>query len=311
MNNQYDPLPSWQEGKAKRRILKFVQQVTDETSPYFVEQEHRIATFDNDGTLWVEKPLLAQIAFYKRQLLDVDVLANASKFKRLLNWAKEFILDIFDLIKMLFAYIRSGLTTDEYRILVSKWIKDAKHPRYQRKYTDLVYLPMMELMDYLTNNGFTNYIVSGGTANFIRPWSEEIYNVSADRIIGSSVLTRLSKRDGELAVKLEPIPFSFEYRSGKVLGIERNLAKRPIAAFGNSLGDVEMLRWARTTEQSLCMLIHHTDEEREYKYGPDPFYHLGKSTLKYAQELNWQVVDMKNDWKTLFQFEHQERDNSL
>ncbi len=303
MTYNIDPLPSWHEGKVKNRIIEFVNQITDESSAYFVEQEERIATFDNDGTLWVEKPLLAQLAFYKRQLLDADVLVNAGTFRRLLNWLKEFIFDFFDLVKMLWAYIRSGLTTDEYRLLVSEWIKDAKHPRYKVKYTDLVYQPMMELMDYLTNHGFTNYIVSGGTANFIRPWSEEIYKISADRVIGSSVRTRLAKRNGELAVKLEPVPFTFEYRSGKVLGIERRLAKRPIAAFGNSLGDVEMLRWARTTEQSLCVLIHHTDEEREYKYQPDPFYHLGKSTLKFAQELNWQVVDMKNDWKHIFSFD--------
>lgn len=302
LENQ-DPLPSWHEGKAKQRILNFVKQVTNEGSPYFVELEDRIATFDNDGTLWVEKPLLAQLAFYKRQLLNAQVLGKVTLFKRLVNWLKEVVLNGIDLIKILWAYFHSGLTTDEYREHVANWIAKAKHPRYKTLYTDLTYLPMLEVLDYLAANGFSNYIVSGGTANFIRPWAEQIYKISADRIIGSSVKTRLGKRNGELAVKLEPIPFTFEYRSGKVLGIERRIAKRPIAAFGNSLGDVDMLRWARTTEQSLCVLVHHTDEIREYKYSPDPFYHFGKKTLNVAQQLNWQVVDMKNDWKTIFQFE--------
>lgn len=303
MNINQDPLPSWHEGSAKQRILTFVEQVTNEDSPHFVPVDERIATFDNDGTLWVEKPILAQLAFYKRQLFDADVLVDASLLKRAFNWFKNALLDIGDLLKMLIAYFHSGLTTDEYRAYVSDWISHAKHPKYKRLYTELTYLPMMELMAYLAKNDFSNYIVSGGTANFIRPWAEEVYKVSADRIIGSSVKTRLSKRYGELAVKLEPIPFTFEYRSGKVLGIERRIAKRPIAAFGNSLGDVEMLRWARTQQQSLCMLIHHTDDEREYKYSPDPSYHFGKSTLTYAEELNWQVVDMKSDWKHIFSFE--------
>lgn len=303
MLKSQDPLPSWHEGKAKKRIIDFVKQVTNEHSPSYVIQEDRIATFDNDGTLWVEKPLLAQLAFYKRRLLNAQVLIKVNMFKRMLNWLKETVLNSSDLIKMLFAYFYSGLTTDEYREHVASWIANAKHPRYKTLYTELAYLPMLEVLNYLEANGFSNYIVSGGTANFIRPWSEQIYKISADRIIGSSVKTRLSKRNGKLAVKLEPIPFTFEYRSGKVLGIERRLAKRPIAAFGNSLGDVEMLRWARTTNQSLCVLIHHTDETREYKYSPDPFYHLGKKTLHIAQALNWQVVDMKNDWQTIFQFE--------
>jgi hypothetical protein len=304
MNSVSDPLPSWQEGKIKQRILEFVEQVTDPKSSHFVVEEERIATFDNDGTLWVEKPLLAQVAFYKRELLDADVLAHAGIVKRTFNWGLKSFRHLSGLTKMLLDYFRSGLTTDEYREKVAQWIAQAQHPRYKRKYTDLVYQPMQEVMELFSLNGFTNYIVSGGSANFIRPWADDIYNVPEDRIIGSSTKTRLAKRDGELAVKLEPLPFSFEYRSGKVLGIERRLAKRPIAAFGNSLGDVEMLRWARTTRQSLCVLIHHTDDVREYKYDPDPKFHIGKSTLTFAQELGWQVVDMKKDWRSIFAFEN-------
>ncbi len=299
----HDPLPSWHEGKAKQRIVEFLQQVTTPDSEHYVVEEERIATFDNDGTLWVEKPLLAQMAFYKRKLLDADVLKNGSKLKRAAHWSFKSIQGLVELVMLLIGYFRSGITTDEYREKVAQWIASAEHPRYQRKYTELVYQPMQEVMQLFAQHGFTNYIVSGGSANFIRPWADDVYNIPEDRIIGSSTKTRLSKRDNELAVKLEPLPFSFEYRSGKVLGIERRLAKRPIAAFGNSLGDVEMLRWARTTKQSLCVLIHHTDAVREYKYGPDPRWHFGKSTLAFAEELNWQVVDMKNDWRTMFSFE--------
>jgi len=153
-----DPLPSWHEGKAKQRIIAFVEQVTSEGTKFFVPEEERIATFDNDGTLWIEKPILAQLAFYKRQLFDEDVLANASMLKRLLNWMKHALLDAIDLIKMLFAYLRSGLTTDEYRAHVSEWIKNAKHPHFDCLYTDLTYLPMLELLDYLSAHGFSNYM---------------------------------------------------------------------------------------------------------------------------------------------------------
>ncbi len=303
MNKNRDPLPSWHDGKVKQQIINFIERVTNKESGDFVAIEDRIATFDNDGTLWVEKPLLAQLAFYKRELLDAPVLAKVSFIHRIANWLKAALLNVFDLFRMLLAYFYSGLTTDEYREKVESWIKRAKHPRYKTQYTNLTYQPMIEVLNYFEEHGFKNYIVSGGTANFIRPWAEQVYNIPVNRIIGSSVKTRLGKRDGKLAVKLEPIPFSFEYRSGKVLGIERRLAKRPIAAFGNSLGDVDMLRWTRTNKHSLCVLIHHTDHKREYKYSPDPFYHFGKSTLSYAQELKWQVVDMKNDWRIIFNFE--------
>lgn len=299
----HDPLPSWHESPVKDRILGFLEQVTNESSAEFVPIENRIATFDNDGTLWVEKPVLAQLAFYKKSLLDADVIADVGRFKRIWSLLTRTLTDFTDLIRMLTAYLGSGLTTDEYREHVASWINQAKHPRFDEKYTALVYQPMMEVIALFEKHGFTNYIVSGGTANFIRPWSEQVYNIPPERVIASSVRTRLSKKKGKLVVKLEPIPFCLDYRSGKVLGIERHLAKRPIAAFGNSLGDVDMFRWARTTNESLCVLIHHTDAVREYQYSPDPFYHFGKKTLTWANELDWQVVDMKNHWKTVFSFE--------
>lgn len=295
-----DPLPSWQEGKVKARIIEFIEQVTDEGSEYFVEPDKRIATFDNDGTLMVEKPVMAQVAYFKRKLLNAGVLNNVSKFQRILHWLKEILFDSGSLLQLSLYFFRQGITTDEYRASVACWISQAKHPRFNKKYTELTYQPMMEVLAYFEQHGFANYIVSGSTANFIRPWSEATYGIAPNRILGSSLRTRLSLRDDKLAVKLEPIPFAIENRSRKVLSIERRLAQRPIAAFGNSYGDVDMLRWSRTTKQSLCVLIHHTDEVREFKYSPDSFFCFGKNTLQYADELNWQVVDMKKDWKRIF-----------
>lgn len=299
-------LPSWQEGKAKQAIIDFVHQVTDENSDSYVVPEERIATFDNDGTLWVEKPLLTQLEFFKDALFGDDEPAKKSNWFRITRAILRTLWDIAHFFRVILALLRSGLTTDEYRAKVAQWIEVAQHPRYKCLYTDLAYLPMLELLQYLSDNGFKNYIVSGGTSSFIRPWSKRVYQISADRIIGSSLRTRLSEKNNKLVVKLEPIPFFFDNKSHKVLGIERALAKKPIAAFGNSLGDVEMLRWAGQQPTSLCMLVHHTDEVREYKYSPDPSYHFGKKTLTWAQELNWQVVDMKNDWKQIFKFESKE-----
>ena len=168
-----DPLPSWHEGKVKQRILTFIEQVTDPQSPYYVEPQDRIATFDNDGTLWVEKPILTQLAFYKKQLLNADVINSDSTLVRALNWLKYGFLHFFDILRLAKAYISSGLTTDEYRDKVAQWISVAKHPRYQRKYTELTYQPMMELMELLSDNGFSNYIVSGGTTNLCLGQGEE------------------------------------------------------------------------------------------------------------------------------------------
>ena len=295
-----DPLPSWRDGKTKHRIITFVTQVCDESSPHFVPKEDRIATFDNDGTLMVEKPLMGQVAYFKRKLLGAEVLNTQSNTKRIFHWGALILFELTTLLKQLFYALRKGITTDEYRASVARWIADAKHPRFKRKYTELAYQPMLEVLRYFNENGFKNYIVTGSTANFVRPWSEEVYQVPVNRIIGSSLKTKLSKKYNEMSVMLEPIPFTIENRSAKVLGIERRIAKRPIAAFGNSYGDVDMLRWTRTNIQSLCVLIHHTDEIREYKYSPNRRFGWGKNTLDYAKLFEWQVVDMKNDWLTIF-----------
>ena len=298
-----DALPSWFEGDAKSRIYEFIAQVTNPKSAHFIAVEDRIATFDHDGTLWIEKPLMSQLAFYKRKLLGAEVTEEAGFFKRLFNWLGDALLDCLDLLKMLFAYLYCGITTTEYCQAVDKWITQAKHPRYKKLYSDLTYQPMLEVLALFSEHGFTNYIVSGGTSSFIRPWCEKVYNIPPEHIIGSSVLTRLSKRNGKIIIKLEPIPLCFDDGKEKVLSIERIIGKRPVAAFGNSRGDLQMLSWTSDRPNTLCMLVHHTDAQREYKYSPDRFYHLGKSTLSYAQKHNWQVIDMKVDWKHIFKHE--------
>lgn len=294
-----DPLPSWHEGEVKAGIIAFVKQVTDEKSVHYVKPEHRLATFDNDGTLIVEKPVMAQVAYFKRKLLDTVALKQCSPLQRVLHWLKNIIFDSGNILKLALFFFRRGITTEEYRMSVARWIAKAKHPRFDKKYTELTYQPMLEVLDYFQQQGFSNYIVSGSTANFIRPWAKNSYKVTANRVIGSSLRTRLSI-DGKMAIKLEPIPYSLENRACKVLSIERRLAKRPIAAFGNSYGDVDMLRWTSSAENSLSVLIHHTDAQREYKYSPDSFFCVGKNTLAHAKGSQWLVVDMKNDWRCIF-----------
>jgi phosphoserine phosphatase len=295
-----DPLPSWREGKAKSRIIEFVEQVTDQQSPHYVAPEQRLATFDNDGTLIVEKPVMAQVAYFKRKLLDAAVLKNATTVQRVLHWLTEIVFDSVSLLKLTVFFFRRGITSDEYRASVARWIAKAKHPRFDLLYTELTYQPMLEVLAYFQQHGFSNYIVSGSTANFIRPWAKASYQVTANRVIGSSLRTRLSSIDGEMAIKLEPIPFAIENRADKVLSIERRIALRPIAAFGNSYGDVDMLRWTAGGDHGLSVLIHHTDAQREYKYSPNTLFRLGKNTLTYAKLENWLVVDMKSDWARIF-----------
>ncbi|MDO6425393.1 HAD family hydrolase [Thalassotalea sp. 1_MG-2023] len=300
MGNIVDPLPSWHDGKVKQGIISFVEQVCDQHSPNFVPIENRIATFDNDGTLIVEKPVMAQVAYFKRKFFNQHVLNTTSHSKRIRHWCKTAIFDFFNIMKVGCYFLRKGMTTEEYRASVARWISQAEHPRFNTQYTNLTYQPMLEVLAYFQQNNFSNYIVTGSTANFVRPWSQEAYQVSVNRVIGSSLKTKLSKRNNNLTVKLEPIPFSIESRARKVLSIERRISIRPIAAFGNSYGDVDMLRWT-SNKHSLCVLIHHTDSVREYKYSPNcRFKFWGKNTLCYAKALNWHVVDMKNDWKTIF-----------
>lgn len=300
-------LASWANGSVKDEILKFIADVTDENSEYFVPVTDRIAVFDNDGTLWVEKPLMTQIEYIKDKLLPSESEENQHKATSFLEKVKDAfedtVVDFLHDIKNLSEDLLDGVTMQEYKEDVEKWISVTQHPRFHCLYTELVYTPMLEVLKLFSQHQFQCFIVSGGSTDFVRPWCEGVYDIPTQNVIGSSLRTKLVEKGGKLYLEYLPVPFYFDNGDAKVRSIGRLIGKQPIAAFGNSHGDVEMLRWTGQAKRSISYLIHHTDAEREYAYSPDPKIHFGKSTLKLAKEYNWQVVDMKNDWLKIFSFD--------
>jgi phosphoglycolate phosphatase-like HAD superfamily hydrolase len=304
-----DPLPSWNEGKAKQSIIDFVNDVTNETSPNFVKPEDRIATFDNDGTLWSEQPYYFQLQF---ALDRVKVLApdhpewkNNPLFQAVLDNDIKKVLSLGEhgLLELVMA-THAGMTTEEFEQIVTEWINTAKHPKTNKLYKEMVFQPMLELLDYLRANGFKTYIVSGGGVDFMRPWTEEVYGIPSEQVVGSSGKVKFEMRDGKpVLVKLPEINF-IDDKDTKPVGIHQFIGKRPIAAFGNSDGDLQMLQWTAAGEGKRLMLyVHHTDADREWAYDSDS--HIGRldKGLDEANEKGWTVVDMKNDWKKIFPFE--------
>jgi phosphoserine phosphatase len=304
-----DPLPSWHDSANKQAILDFIQRTTDHNSPFYVEHAARIAVFDNDGTLWVEKPNVTEVVFITDLLKhnpDQAVTDGDSFFGGLFGLALGGILSKFRhflavKIKQILADGRwlirefiDGLSTDEYKLWAQQWLAQAKHPRFQRPYPELVYQPMLEVLQLFAEHGFKNYIVSGGSNYFVRAMCETCYRIPPEQAIGSQLLTRLTEHHGQLQVELRPIPWFFDNGAGKVLAIESRIDRHPIAAFGNSSGDIKMLRWAGSTPGALCMMVHHTDAEREYQYSP------GSKVLAAAKQYDWPLIDMKNDWRQLF-----------
>ncbi|MBE1300424.1 MAG: haloacid dehalogenase-like hydrolase [Alteromonadaceae bacterium] len=307
-----DALNSWQDGEVKAAILSFIDDVTDPNSEYFVEETNRIAVFDNDGTLWVEKPLMTQIEFIKDMLCpdDDEVELHSTEKMSFLDKVKDrfedTVVDFINDIKNAAEELLDGVTMAEYKQSVRDWIGKTRHPRFDVLYTELTYTPMQEVLSLFRDNGFDCFIVSGGSTDFVRPWCEPTYRIPKQNIIGSSLRTKLSEKDGELHLEYLPVPFYFDNGDAKVKSIGRLIGKQPIAAFGNSHGDVEMLRWTGQAKRSISCLVHHTDAEREYKYSPDPAFHLGKSTLKMADQFGWHVIDMKRDWRKVFNFDKHE-----
>jgi len=306
-----DPLPSWNDGATKQSIVDFVNAVTDKSSPDYVPPRQRIATFDNDGTLWSERPVYFQLFF----ILDrVNALApkhpewkTEQPFKAVLEGDREALAAAGKegLLKLAAATI-TGMTSAEFKTIVKDWIRTAKHPLLKRSYTDLVFQPMLELLDYLRANEFKIFIVSGGSIEFMRPWVKEVYGVPAEQVIGSTVSTKFEFRDRTpVLVRLPKIDFIND-KAGKPISIHKFIGKRPIAAFGNSDGDLQMLQWtAAGSGKRLMALIHHTDQEREWAY--DRKSRIGRldKALDQAREKGWTVVDMKNDWKVIYPFERQ------
>ncbi|MBO1906879.1 haloacid dehalogenase-like hydrolase [Microvirga sp. 3-52] len=303
---QTDPLPSWNDGPSKQAIVAFVTDVTREGSPDFVPPAERIATFDNDGTLWIEQPIYVQFAY---ALDRVKALApqhpewkNTQPFKAVLEGDMAALAAAGEKGAVeIVAVTHAGMTPEEFRQGVKEWLVTAKHPRFDRRCDELVYQPMLEVLTYLRANGFKTYITSGGGAEFIRAFAEERYGIPPEQVIGSRIVTKFERRDGKpILFRLPQVDF-IDDGPGKPVGINQEIGRRPIAAFGNSDGDLEMLQW--TTEagkRRLGLVVHHTDAEREYAY--DRQSHVGKldKALDAAALDRWVVVDMKRDWKSVF-----------
>ncbi len=306
--SQADSLPSWNDSEPKRSILTFVQSVVDPNGPDYVPPESRIAVFDNDGTLWSEQPLYTQLAF---ALDRVKALApehpewrTTQPFQAVLENDRDALgaAGVKGLLELVVA-THAGMTSAEFDRTARDWFTTARHPRFNQPYTDLAYLPMVELLGYLRANGFKTYIVSGGGIEFMRAISEQIYGIPPEQVIGSSGKTKYEMRDGvPVIVRLPELDF-FDDKEGKPLAIQKFIGRRPIAAFGNSDGDQQMLQWTAAGQgRRLMLLVDHTDAEREFEYRVSPMGRL-ELALEEAEQRGWTVVSMKDDWKRIFAFE--------
>jgi hypothetical protein len=304
---QSDPLPSWNDTMPKAAIVSFVEKVSKQGSPDFVPEPERIAVFDNDGTLWVEQPMYTQLAF---ALDRVKTLApqhpewqNVQPFKAVLEGDMKTVAASGDkgLLELIMV-THAGMTNDDFEKVVTDWLATARDPRFKRPYTELVYQPMVELLSYLRAHGFKTFIVSGGGVEFMRPWTEKVYGVPPEQVIGSSIKTEFKMQDDMPTLRRLPEVNFIDDKAGKPVGINEQIGRRPIAAFGNSDGDLEMLQWTTMAgaPARLGMLVHHTDAEREYAYDRKSDFGRLDKALDAAAITGWTVIDMKADWKQIF-----------
>jgi len=301
-----DPLPSWNDTAARRAIISFVRDVTTPNSPRFVPEAERIAVFDHDGTLWAEQPMYVQLAF---ALDRVKALApqhpewkTTPPFSAVLSGDLKAIAAAGEkgLLDLLVA-THAGMTTDEFAATVSDWLAKARHPRFGRPYTETVYQPMLELLAYLRANGFKTYLVSGGGVEMIRSFSERVYGVPPEQVVGSTIATEYRVKEGVPAIVRLPKVDFVDDKAGKAVGIQKFIGRRPILAFGNSDGDFQMLEWTTAGPgPRLGLILRHDDAEREYAYDrKSPFGRLDKA-LDEAPGKGWRIVSMKDDWKSVF-----------
>ncbi|QFU77231.1 haloacid dehalogenase-like hydrolase [Halioglobus maricola] len=300
------PLSSWQDGSSRKAIEAFVAKVSTEGSPAYVPPAERIAVFDNDGTLWAEQPMYFQLIFavdrvkamapehpeWKAQEPFASVLKG--DIGKALAGGTSAILELV-------GATHGNITTDEFDAAATAWLETARHPRTGLKYNEMVYLPMLELLDYLRANDFATYIVSGGGIDFMRPWTEEVYGIPPEQVVGSSVKTTYEVRDGVPTLVRAPEIDFIDDKEGKPVGIHSHIGRRPIMAVGNSDGDFQMLEWVTAREgASLGVIIHHTDAEREWAYDRDS--HIGRLDrgLDEGPDRGWVIVDMKNEWRQVF-----------
>jgi phosphoglycolate phosphatase-like HAD superfamily hydrolase len=310
-----DPLPSWNDGAAKKAILAFVGVVTERGGKGYVPEADRVATFDQDGTLWVEHPAYAQAMFALERVRELapqhPEWKDQEPFKAVLSDCKEAIAKFSEQDWMrIIAATHARMTTEEFQVIVKEWLAKAKDRRFKRPYTELVYQPMLEVMKYLRANGFKTYIVTGGGQEFVRVYSDRVYGIPPEQVVGSSILTKYEYKDSKPVLMREPKVFFIDDHAGKPIGINLFIGKRPYAAFGNSVGDREMLEWTTAGKGTrLAMLVLHDDARREYAYGPAQG--LLKTTVgtfpqalyDEAKTKGWTVVSMKDDWNAILPFE--------
>ena len=306
---QTDPLPSWNEGATKQAIVEFVARVTRQGGPDFVPPPERIATFDNDGTLYAEHPMYFQLIFaldrVKAMAPQHPEWKDKQPFKAALEGDMKTLAESGEhgMVELVMA-THAGMTPEEFQKIVTDWLATARHPRFNRPYTELIYQPMLELLAYLRANGFKTYIVSAGGVEFMRPWTERVYGIPPEQVVGSTIKTKFQMRDGRPTLFRLPEVNFVDDKAGKPVAINEHIGRRPIAAFGNSDGDLEMLQWTTMSGGvRLGLIVHHTDAEREYAYDRNTSFGRLDKALDAAAVNKWTVVDMKRDWKVIFPFE--------
>ena len=303
-----DLLPSWNDGPTKQSIVDFVRRVTANGTPQFVKPEERIAVFDNDGTLWTEQPFYFQVAFILDRLKALAPQHPEWQEDPLISSVlkgdlRPVVAGGLEAAAKLVMLTHAGMTTDEFSTIVEDWLVSARHPKFDRPYTELIFQPMLELLAYLRANGFKTFIVSGGGVEFMRVWAEKVYGIPPEQVIGSSIVTKFEMLAGTpVLIRLAQMNFIDDH-AGKPVGINMHIGRRPIAAFGNSDGDLQMLQWTTgCAGSSFALLVHHTDSVREFAYDASSMGKL-EVALTEAATRGWTVVDMKNDWNRVFAFE--------
>lgn len=301
-----DPLASWNDGPSRSRIMAFVQSVTSKSSPDFLPPQDRIAVFDNDGTLWSEQPMYFQLAFIIDRVKALSAAhpdwKDRQPFKGVLDGNMEAVMATGEkgLLDMAMA-THAGMSSEEFAVIAREWLATARHPKTRRLYTEMVFQPMLELLAYLRGNGFKTWIVSGGGVEFVRVFAEQVYGVPPEQVIGSTIKTRYEQRNGRPAIVRLPEVDFIDDKAGKPVAINKFIGKRPIAAFGNSDGDFEMLEWVTSAPGArLGLLVHHDDGEREWAY--DRKSHIGRLDRGLDEGLRrgWTITSMKKEWKSIY-----------
>jgi phosphoserine phosphatase len=312
---QTDPLPSWNDGNAKQAIVEFVTATTTEGGKDFVVPADRIATFDQDGTTWVSHPVYGQAIFALDRLHEMapehPEWKDTEPYKTVLTGDKAAMAKFTEKDWMeIVAVTHAGMSTAEFEKIVADWLPKSENPVFKKPVTDLVYRPMIEVMEYLRANGFRTYIVTGGGQEFVRVYSEKVYGIPVEQVVGSSIVTKYQEKNGVPVLERDPKAFFIDDGPGKAVGINLFIGKRPLIAFGNSDGDREMLEWTTAGDGArLGLLVLHDDGKRELAYGPAkglPDTKVGtfsQSLYDEAQKKGWVVISMKNDWKRIFAFE--------